>query len=116
MLWAAQVICAAALLPPEPRLALSEAPSRRSFLGYGAAVAASLGPVLAASAVPISDAQSKLVWEPRSELPPAGDVRQVYPKRFITYLARFLLRYDQGSSQWWQSQGAALPLSGNRRE
>ena len=117
MLWGA-LLCAAALLRPRPRLALpAGGASRRSFLGYGAATVAGLAPVFAAHALPISDAQSKLVWQPSSELRPrSGDVRQLYPARFSTYLARFLLRYDQGSSQWWQTQGAALPLSGKRTE
>ena len=66
----------------------------------------------------LADAQTKLVWTPKAEVGnriiDEGYSGYAYPQRFITYLARFLLNYDEGSAEWWAAQGAALPLSVDR--
>ena len=101
---------------------------RRAVL-RGAAGALSLAP-FAASAVPdvggvrrfgaggqsrnsVADEQTKLVWTPRQEVGTRiideGYSGYAYPQRFVTYLARFLLRFDAASAGWWRSKLAALP-------
>ena len=123
------------LLPCVTRGALQPPPlSRRSALLRGAAGAAgaaiSLTPVTASAAElrrfgagrlspnALSDEQTKLVWTPKAEVGARirddGYSGYDYPPRFVTYLARFLLNFDEGSSKWWASQGAALPLGIDR--
>ena len=58
------------------------------------------------------------MWTPKAEvgarLVDEGYSGYAYPTRFVTYLARFLLNYDEGSAEWWRTQGAALPLGVDR--
>lgn len=103
---------------------------RRSLLRGAAAGALSLAP-LAAAAAPIrrfgagrqsrnsvADEATKLVWTPKAEVGARvvdeGYSGYAYPQRFVTYLARFLLNYDEGSAEWWAAQGTALPIGVNR--
>lgn len=52
------------------------------------------------------------MWEPRGELP--ARVNSSYKPAFITYLARFLLNFDSGSAQWWDTQARGLPVDMSR--
>ena len=79
--------------------------SRRAFTAAAGASLLCLRPLesTASGAVAGSDQQSRLVWEPRSEMPRrAGSTR--YRKAFVAYLARFLLNFDSGSAEWWADQ------------
>ena len=43
-----------------------------------------------------------LVWQPREQVArKAVSGAAQYPTRFITYLSRFLLNFDEASAQWW---------------
>ena len=107
--------------------AVNAAPLPRRTLLKGTAGALSLTPT-SASAVgvrrfgaggqsinSVADEQTKLVWTPRAEVRSRvvdddGYSGYAYPPQFVTYLARILLNYDEGSAQWWAAQGAALPV------
>ena len=58
----------------------------------------------------VYEESTKLVWEPRGKLPPRSTISSSYKPFFITYLARFLLNYDESSAQWWDVQARALPV------
>ena len=56
-----------------------------------------------------------LVWKAKSESA-SGEctpllARQAYGRKFINYLARFLLTYDRPSRQLWRARAAECPLS-----
>ena len=121
------LICAArgALQPHVPRRTLP----RRAVL-HGTVGALSLAPFAASAAEirrfgpggqlrnSVADEQTKLVWTPKAEVGARfvdeGYSGYAYPTRFVTYLARFLLNYDEGSAAWWEAQGAGLPLGVDR--
>jgi len=107
------VVCRGALQPPPV--------PRRTLLRGTAGALASIP--FAAAAVPVrrfgagrqspnsvADEATKLVWTPRAEVVARfvdeGYSGYAYPQRFVTYLARFLLNYDEGSAEWWAAQGA----------
>merc|ERR1719247_2340066 len=85
------LVAAQAVRPHSPQRR-PPACSRRQFAAAAGASLLCLNPP-AASAVAISDAQSKLVWEPRAELPKRGRTAIRYQKVFVAYLARFLLNF-----------------------
>ena len=91
--------------------------SRRAFTAAAGASLLCLRPLesTASGAVAGSDQQSRLVWEPRSEMPRrTGSTR--YRKAFVAYLARFLLNFDSGSAEWWADQAKGFEYRGIDRD
>jgi len=91
--------------------------SRRAFTAAAGASLLCLSPPegTASGVVAGSDQLSKLVWEPRSELPKrTGSTR--YRKAFVAYLARFLLNFDAGSAGLWADQAKGFEYRGIDRD
>mmetsp|Transcript_39854 Transcript_39854/g.98573 ORF Transcript_39854/g.98573 Transcript_39854/m.98573 type:complete len:899 (+) Transcript_39854:109-2805(+) len=94
---------------PSPPRTLGTA--RRQFVGTtGATLAAALAlPVTPATAstAPVLAQGDGFVWMPLER----RVAREQYPPRFVTYLARCLLRYDGMSRRWWEVKAREAPLS-----
>jgi len=94
---------------PSPPRTLGTA--RRQFVGTtGATLAAALAlPVIPATAstAPVLAQGDGFVWMPLER----RVAREQYPPRFVTYLARCLLRYDGMSRRWWEVKAREAPLS-----
>ncbi|CAM9931186.1 unnamed protein product [Discosporangium mesarthrocarpum] len=66
------------------------------------------------------DLDDILVWSPKAEILKRAKIagggiapanNRTYPVRFVTYLARFLINYDQGSRRLWDQMSRTIPLS-----
>ena len=92
--------------------------SRRSILGTSAVVLSTLLPVsLTASAeepleaLSLGDAKwndaAAAATQSASSIPLSA---RIVPPSFATYLARFLLHYDEGANNWWEKQAESFSL------
>mmetsp|Transcript_1637 Transcript_1637/g.3595 ORF Transcript_1637/g.3595 Transcript_1637/m.3595 type:complete len:619 (+) Transcript_1637:82-1938(+) len=92
--------------------------SRRSALFISAAAAMALFPVTQSSVAAVEPLED-LSWgtatwsdaadasQPPSSIPLSA---RIVPPSFSTYMARFLLHYDDGASSWWNDQAESFSL------
>ena len=98
--------------------------SRRLFFASSLIMAgstlAAADPAFALSKVRVAyDSNSKLQWESTPVNKRTGvtvyDAEQAgYNVRFVTYLSRFLLCFDEDCQRWWYARAADIPRTANR--
>ena len=95
--------------------------SRRNVLLTSAIASLALIPLIESSSAataatdPLEDlsfgtatwSDSALASQPASSVPLSA---RIVPPSFATYLARFLLHYDEGASAWWEDQSGSFSL------
>jgi len=85
--------------------------SRRQFIWNSVAAGSTvfLAPSIARSENGLK-MEDRLVWSVKKEFT-KGRKNITYSKLFITYLTRFLINYDVGTCQYWESMIRKIPLS-----